>query len=360
VQMIVDGAERARVDESCDSTRPVPCPASPSGTFSLGNAGVPDGTHTVSVVATDAAGNVSTETATVAYDGNPPAVVLRRASGRTITVQLSDAGSGVAGGGIEVRDSPGAPFRSLPATLTGGKLSAKLDHGDAARVGIRVSAADTLGNGVSGQVVEMSLSSRRRTIHGGRISLAYGHGATISGRLRTRDGVPIGGQTVQVERTLHQSGAVAQVIKKVATDARGRFAFRAAAGPSRQLRFVFGGAPDVLAVARVTGVRVRATSTIHASPRLVARGGRVRFSGRLGLQGAKVPPSGKLVALQAFDRGRWRTFATARARGTKGAWRSSYRFGSTPGAYRVRLRIRREAVFPYDLGYSRSVTVRVR
>jgi hypothetical protein len=26
----------------------------------------------------------------------------------------------------------------------------------------------------------------------------------------------------------------------------------------------------------------------------------------------------------------------------------------------VRLRIRREAAFPYDLGYSRSVTVRVR
>ena len=83
--------------------------------------------------------------------------------------------------------------------------------------------------------------------------------------------------------------------------------------------------------------------------------GRVRFSGRLGLRGATTPRSGKIVELQAFDRGRWRTFATARARGSKGRWSASYTFGGTPGRYPVRLRIRREAVFPYDLGYSRSV-----
>jgi hypothetical protein len=93
---------------------------------------------------------------------------------------------------------------------------------------------------------------------------------------------------------------------------------------------------------------------------VVAESGRVRFTGRLGLRFARVPRGGKLVDLQAFDRGRWRTFATARARGSKGAWRYTYRFGKSPGRYRVRLRIRREAVFPYDLGYSRSVTVRVR
>ena len=36
---------------------------------------------------------------------------------------------------------------------------------------------------------------------------------------------------------------------------------------------------------------------------------------RLGLRFARAPQAGKLVDLQAFDRGRWRTFATARARG---------------------------------------------
>ena len=86
----------------------------------------------------------------------------------------------------------------------------------------------------------------------------------------------------------------------------------------------------------------------------------MRFSGRLGLRGATVPGSGKLVDLQAFDGGRWRTFATARARGPKGRWSSTYRFAGRPGRYPVRLRIRREDVFPSSFGYSRPVVVRVR
>jgi hypothetical protein len=271
-------------------------------------------------------------------------------------VRLVDAASGVAGGGIEVRDSTGAPFRALPTTLTGGTLTAKLDHGSASRIGIRVSAADVAGNAATGQLVEMALSHVRR----GRVSLGYNRAVTISGRLRTRDGVTITGQPVQVVQTVRQTGATPQLVQTLATDARGRFSFRAAAGPSRRLRFTFPGGGDALPRSRAASVLVRATSTIHASPSVVTQGGRVRFSGRLGLRSASVPRGGKLVDLQAFDRGRWRTFATARARGSKGAWRSAYRFGNSPGDYRVRLRIRREDVFPYDLGYSRSVTVRVR
>ena len=123
---------------------------------------------------------------------------------------------------------------------------------------------------------------------------------------------------------------------------------------------MFAGGADLAPLARTAQLRVRASSTIHASRRVLRGRGRVRFSGRLGLRGATIPRSGKLVELQAYDRGRWRTFATARARGSKGRWSSSYTFAGTPGRYPVRLRIRREAVFPYDLGYSRSVVVRVR
>jgi hypothetical protein len=354
VQLVVDGVERSRADQTCDFTRPVPCPATPSGTFTL--AGVGDGNHDVSVVATDAAGNSSTQAAKVALDANPPAVTLSRATGHTIRVRLADGASGVAGGGIEVRDSTGAPFRSLPTTLKGSMLSAKLDHGRASRIGIRVSAADNAGNAIAGQLVEMKLSHVRR----GRVSLRYNRGITITGSLRTRDGVTVTGQPIQVQQTVRQTGASSQLVQTLATDARGRCSFRAAAGPSRRLRFSFPGGGDALPRARAASVFVHATSTIHASPRVISEGGRVRFFGRLGLRFARIPRGGKLVDLQAFDRGRWRTFATARARGSKGAWSSTYRFGKSPGTYRVRLRIRREAVFPYDLGYSRSVTVRVR
>ena len=67
-----------------------------------------------------------------------------------------------------------------------------------------------------------------------------------------------------------------------------------------------------------------------------------------------------MVEVQAFDRGRWRVFATTRARGARAVWRTSYRFGSRPGTYRIRARIRREGTIPYDLGYSRPVRVTVR
>ena len=63
--------------------------------------------------------------------------MLSRASGKTITVAVADGASGVAGGAIAVRNSPGEPFRPLPTTLANGRLTAKLDRGSAARVGIR-------------------------------------------------------------------------------------------------------------------------------------------------------------------------------------------------------------------------------
>jgi nucleotide-binding universal stress UspA family protein len=56
-----------------------------------------------------------------------------------------------------------------------------------------------------------------------------------------------------------------------------------------------------------------------------------------------------------------RTFATPRT-DRRGRWAYRYRFGATHGTvrYRFRARIRREAAYPYELGYSRRVTVTVR
>ncbi len=86
----------------------------------------------------------------------------------------------------------------------------------------------------------------------------------------------------------------------------------------------------------------------------------MRFSGRLRTAGQPVPRGGKLVELQAFDRGRWRTFASTRARGAKAAWKQSYRFSGRTGRYPIRARIRRESTYPFELGYSKKVVVRVR
>jgi hypothetical protein len=98
---------------------------------------------------------------------------------------------------------------------------------------------------------------------------------------------------------------------------------------------------------------------LRITPRLLAPGGRMALSGRLRLRGRRLPRSGKRVELQAFDRGRWRVFATTRAFGPRGRWNASYRFGARAGTYRIRVRIPYEGTMPFDRGYSRPVTVTV-
>lgn len=358
VRLLVDGQERSRADLPCDFTSARPCADAANRTLGLGDAPIADGARQLQLVATDAAGNETTVTRTVSLDAHAPEAVLARASGRTISVRVADGASGVAAGAIEVRNRRSEPFRALPATLANGRLTARLDRGSAARAGIRVSVTDAAGNATAGQLSELALRVGGRSLRGGAASVGYGRAARFSGALRTRDGVALAGQPVSVEQTLR--GATPAVVATVTTDARGRFSYRAPAGVSRTLRFIYGGGADLAPLTRRAQLRVRASSTISASPRVLRGGGRVRFTGRLGLRGTTAPRSGKLVELQAYDGGRWRTFATARARGAQGRWSSSYRFGGTPGRYPVRVRIRREAVFPYDLGYSRSIVVRVR
>jgi hypothetical protein len=72
------------------------------------------------------------------------------------------------------------------------------------------------------------------------------------------------------------------------------------------------------------------------------------------------PRPGKLVVLQAFDRGRWRPLATARSR-KRGRFSRTYRFTRTsrPRTFRFRARLPREAAYPYATGNSRVVRVRV-
>ena len=69
-------------------------------------------------------------------------------------------------------------------------------------------------------------------------------------------------------------------------------------------------------------------------------------------------PRGLVVVLQGREGGKWRTFEDARTH-KKGRWHVSYRFSGRPGSYPIRLRIRRQAGFPFELGYSRRLTIRV-
>jgi hypothetical protein len=88
-------------------------------------------------------------------------------------------------------------------------------------------------------------------------------------------------------------------------------------------------------------------------------GDEVVFRGRVS---GPMPEHGKLLELQAYSRGTWRTFATPRAHKRSHRWRYPYRFTATRGtvSYRFRAVVPPEAGFPFERGHSRSLRVVVR
>jgi hypothetical protein len=179
----------------------------------------------------------------------------------------------------------------------------------------------------------------------------YGGRPRLSGRVRRVDGAPLVSAAVDVSPV---SGGWTRT---AVTGRDGFYALRLPPGPTRRLNLralAPGASAYACAGARV---RTRAGVTLKATKR-VRPGGRVRFRGRL--KGRPVPARGKLVELQAFDAGRWRTFAQPRSR-RDGRYHASYRLRRTFSArtFRFRARVRRETGYPYELGFSRKIRVRV-
>jgi hypothetical protein len=106
-------------------------------------------------------------------------------------------------------------------------------------------------------------------------------------------------------------------------------------------------------------MRVRAGVTLSIRPRSVGPNGRIRLTGRL--KAGPIPRSGKVLDLQAFDGGKWRTFDTVRAR-RNARHSAAYRFtNATRGrTLTFRARVRRDDSYPYYLGYSSRVRFRIR
>jgi hypothetical protein len=181
--------------------------------------------------------------------------------------------------------------------------------------------------------------------------VGFGRSPQLSGRARRLDGAPF------VSATISVSPARGGWVRRTTAGPGGIYRLRLPAGPTRRLRIEAwepGAGSLACAGARV---RTRAGVTLKAS-RHVRPGGTVRFRGRL--KGRPVPARGKLVELQAFDGGRWRTFAQPRSR-HDGRYRTKYRLRRTfgPRTFRFRARVRRESDYPYELGFSRRVKVRV-
>jgi hypothetical protein len=358
------------------------------------------GEHTVQVWLEDEAGNHSfalsasdpvhlrldQEAPRVAFEPPDPADPLR------VAVGVEDRHSGLAGGEIEIRRRGGDGWHTLPTAREGERLVGHLDYERFGSGGyeLRARARDRAGNESStdrradGSVATIEVPVRVAT----RIRVGLPHATRVRGRgrrrgrgrsrvrllsqarvrhgrqlelrgwLRNLDGQPIGEATIEVEADSPGDAAGLVPVGFARTDRAGRFSYIVRADRSKLLRFRYPGSSRIQSAARDFVLRVPASTTMRARPRRLLNGETVRLSGRVTTR--PVPSNGKLIEVQAFFRGRWRTFSTTRSDG-QGRWRFDYRFGATRGRvfYRLRARLPAEGGYPFDPGRSRAVRVLV-
>jgi hypothetical protein len=201
---------------------------------------------------------------------------------------------------------------------------------------------------------------RMKVVYLRRPVVGHGRKARLKGRLVAPGGNPLANVPVDVSARMAVPGTAFQPVATLTTSRQGRFKYLVPAGPSRVLRFRYAGAPKIRSQTRDIHVRVRAASSMRADRRNVVNGEGVTFTGRL--RGGFLPPAGKLIELQFFDRGKWRTFRTFSADPSDGRWSYTYRFDGTRGTrtYRFRARIPKENGYPFSTGRSRRVAVTVR
>jgi hypothetical protein len=225
---------------------------------------------------------------------------------------------------------------------------------------VDVTTANGPGQCATGSAVGGAVTARFASKRGRSITLRYGRARSIRGTVTDTAGHPVPGARVSILSRVRRTGARTREGRTpLVAGADGRFTYKIPKGPSRLLRFGWRASPasSLLTCSPQLRVNVRAPVTLGASPHVVRAGGRVRLSGRL--RGGYLPARGRVLDLQAFDRGRWRVFNSVRTH-RNGRFATSYRFTSgARGTFPIRVRVRPSADYPYTLSYSRAVRVRV-
>ncbi|MBV9212294.1 MAG: hypothetical protein JOZ25_01475 [Actinobacteria bacterium] len=349
-----------------------------------------DGDHVLTYRAVDAAGNESPErTLHVLVDRTAPELVVFEMPNpedpRTVVATASDRTSGLGSGVIEVRPvtAGAADWHALATERHGDRFLATVPD-DALKQGIyelRARVLDRAGNEAVGDryrngsqvrvdtanmrtptrlvagIGSAGGSGNRKAKFARRLTLGYGKRAAAHGTVTSVAGDPLAAATVLVYSRIEAAGAAYRLVGQVRTNRLGAFDYAVPAGASRALRFIYAGSPRTRAAQDEVQLGVRAAATIKSDRRRARNHEAVTFTGRL--LGKPIPAAGKVLDLQAFYRGKWRTFATPRASSRTGAWRYRYRFGATTGrvVYPFRVKIRSESAYPYVAGYSKVIKV---
>jgi hypothetical protein len=365
------------------------------------------GIYTLSVWLRDEAGNDSPSSAVSAplrFDDVPPAVAFEpvdagEASPQQVRARIADDHSGPASGEIHYRRLDGKQWTELPAKFQRGdpastaQLVAALpgDLGPGTYV-FRADAVDGAGNGASttrrADGVEMTvrrvapsgvasvkraeqardktrifarLAVRGRT--GTELTVPFGAGATLSGRLLSAGGAGLGGRSVRVVSRPSRGALGKRRTDRVRTGPHGMFRLDLPVGTSRRVTVSFAGEERLEPAFRgPLTLRVRSGVELKATPRSLQTGQEVRFSGSVRSAGAPIPRRGKLVAIQYYEEATasWRPVLVTRT-DHSGRFHARYRFRYVTGSAAIRLRAQAlpEERWPYAPGSSPPVTVHV-
>ena len=334
-------------------------------------------------------------------DDVPPGVAFVPPEGtgmpEAIRADITDAHSGAAAGSLHYRRLGSEQWMELPAKFAPGKeaggasLTARLP-GDLApgTYVFRADAVDVAGNSASttrrADGTEMALRKtaapppekkpdlprgktrvfahlRWRRHRGPSVTVPFGRGALLSGRLLDADGAGLAGRRLRVVTRPSRGALSRRSTFAVQTGAHGGFELPLPAGPSRRITVTFAGEPGLDGARRpALALRVRGGIELRVKPRELRTGQSVRVWGRVRARGAPMPRRGKLVAIQYYESAanRWRPVLVTRS-DHSGRFRASYRFRYIVGTARIRLRAvaLAEERWPYVPGASRPVTVRV-
>ena len=192
------------------------------------------------------------------------------------------------------------------------------------------------------------------------MKVAFGKSALVKGTLRTSDSRPIGGQPVDVYRQLDASGQSAVRIATLRTNAGRRLRLPRSEGrqsndpvrvPRERSRFI----PPRAQVK----LQVPASSTLKASRHNVLNGQTRSLLGQIGTPGLGRPQDRRVAGVLPREVAHVRDSAT-QGEGHLERTATASRRRAVSSSYKFRVRIRREASYPYVLGYSKVTTVMVR
>jgi len=372
------------------------------------------GVYSFHVWLRDEAGNSAASSeieTTMRLDDVPPGVAFDAvpdATGpelpQTVGAEVNDEHSGPAGGELQYRRLNAETWTELPTKLQVGevpsraRLVANLPDSIAPGTYVfRASATDVAGNTTSttrrADGTEMALRKtpppvapsrvaasmaqeeapraktrlfarlRWRHRRGSDVTVPFGAGAALYGRLLNAEGAGLAGRQLRVVSRPSRGALTRRRVESVQTGSHGGFRLELPAGPSRRITVAYGGDPGLAGARRAAlALRVRGGVILYAAPAELSTGQSVRLWGRVRGRGAPVPRRGKLVAIQYYETEarRWRPVLVTRS-DHSGRFRARYRFRYITGTARIRLRAvaLAEEHWPYVPGASQPIMVRV-